>query len=340
MNKKDYYKILQVSPLASTRAIKKSYQRLAKQYHPDKNKSDPKATEIFNDISEAYQVLSDSFRRKDFDRQIRKQKENIKQKDSFSPLYDSFHVYSPETFKQSSASSPSWQQPQDTSNPSPSNLDSKDIFNRFTTMVKQLFKDVPSPLRTKHKIYGTLDISLEEAAFGCKRSIIIEMVEKGRKIQKKILINVPPGSKHLQKIKISEKLYPFLQNACVQVCYQPHPFFKKSGQDISMDLPVSFTTAIFGGRVEVPTIRGAVSFQLPAACHNGHTIRLKKQGFPSTDQADVGDMLVIVRIDIPTDLSEEERNWMKKIHSRRPLCQSVSEFDIQYKHFLKDRKIK
>ena len=336
MNKKDYYKILQVSPLASSRAIKKSYQKLAQRYHPDKNKSNPQATEIFNDINEAYQILSDSFKRKDFDRQIKKQKENFKHKDSFSPLYDSFHVHPPETFENPPFST--WQPPP-MSHPPSSSPDFWGIFNRFTTRVKTFFNSTQKSLHTEHIICGKLDISLEEAAFGCQKSIVVKMTEKAKKIQKKILITVPPGSEHLQKIKVNKKSYPFLHNIYVQICYQPHPFFKKFGQDILMDLPVAFTTAVLGGKAEVPTIRGAVSFQLPVACHNGHTIRLKKQGFPPTAKADAGDMLVTVCIDIPTDLSEEEKNWIKKIHDRRPLCQSVSEFNIQYKHFLKDRRI-
>ena len=65
-NKKNYYEILKVSPLASPSTIKKSYQRLARIYHPDKNKNNPAAAETFKQINEAFEVLSDTFKRKDF----------------------------------------------------------------------------------------------------------------------------------------------------------------------------------------------------------------------------------------------------------------------------------
>ena len=332
---KDYYKILKVSPLASAKAIKASYQRLARRYHPDKNKNNPKATQMFNDISEAYQVLSDSFKRKDFDRQIKqhKGKDSLKSSNAFSPLYDSFHNYSGGPVNSSLSSS--WER---VSSPSPLPRTSSIEFPFKTVFleIKSFFNNFF--ITSSKNLTARLHMSLEEAAFGFNRSVVLDFFHKGKQYKKKILITIPPGTEHLQKIKVIDKSALEKQIIYVEIHYQEHPFFKKSGHNILLNRPISFTTAILGGEVEVPTLRGAVSFKLPAGVHSGHVIRLKNQGFPFQRGKGYGDMLVTIQVDIPDDLPEEDYILIKKLDASRPFCQLVSEFDVQYKSFLKKRK--
>ena len=134
--KKNYYEILKVSPLASQEAIKKSYRKLARRHHPDKQKGSPLAEETFKNINTAYEILSDTFKRREFDRKLKKQKEeeDKKNRPGFKPMYDSFYAH-PEK-----------------------DLAQKDSFQ-------------PSE-KESQKFCGNLSITLEEGLLGCIKKII------------------------------------------------------------------------------------------------------------------------------------------------------------------------
>ena len=356
---KNYYEILKVSPLASPSAIKKSYQNLVRVHHPDKNLNNPEAAENFKRINEAYQILSDTFKRKDFDRQIKQEKqkeEQEKNKASFSPMYESYNSYSPfaeqatnlhasHTSPPSHPYHPSQGGPpppagQTANNPQlnpdlhsipPHKTDSFSIKNYFF----KKSNTVPS-----NQIHKQLEISMEEAALGCKKNISMRVMKNGIPKTELFLIYIPPGTKEKQNINITNpQLEKSAKNLHVSIVYKEHPLFKIEGDNVLMDLPVPFTKAILGGTVEIPTLRGRVSFQLPSNTHGGYIIQLKGQGFPLSAKAKKrGNMLVTVLIDIPSHFSAEEKNWIKKIQDRKQLCPKVAEFDIKTKLLLKKRK--
>ena len=339
-NKKNYYETLKVSPLASPSAIKKSYQKLARIHHPDKNPNNPKAAETFKQINEAYQILSDTFKRKNFDRQMKqeKDKEEEKNKKPFTPMYESYHSYS--TFDGRPPNSPSPTSPHSpfkenastqgaTAQPTPPHKKDPFSIKNFKTYLKQSFS---SP---EDQVFIPLEISLEEAATGCKKNIALRVTRKGVTQPESFQVYIPPGTKEKEKIKIKNTN----ENLHVSVIYKAHPLFSIKGENILMNLPVPFTKAFLGGEIEIPTLRGRVSFQLPSGTHSGHTIQLKGQGFPlMASSKKRGNMLITVLIDIPPNLSEEEKGWIKKIHGKNYLCPKVAEFDIKTKLLLKNRK--
>ena len=352
-NKKNYYEILKISPLASPSTIKKSYQKLARIHHPDKNPNNPAAAETFKQISEAYQILSDIFKRKDFDRQReqeRQKEEQKKQKDAFSPLYGSYHSYSPFMEQPitphhhpnpNSPFSPSVQQPfteprpqtGSTSTPSTKkegeSFSIKNLKDYFTKKQK-----VPP-----EQICGQLEVSLEEAALGCKKNISLDIMQNGVLKKESSSIHIPPGTKEKQNIKINSQNKRLNENLYMSVVYKKHPIFKVENENILMDLPIPFTKAILGGEVEIPTLGGRVSFQLPAGTHGGDVIQLKSQGFPSTTHKKKrGHMLITVMIDIPIGFSEEEKRWIQNIKDRTQSCPKVAEFNIKTKLLFKKRR--
>ena len=179
---------------------------------------------------------------------------------------------------------------------------------------------------------GTLNISLEEAAGGGECKVVVENQKPGGLQQKTIQVKIPPGLRHLERIQLK---HPVLKELSLQVLHKPHPFFRAKGGDIIMDLPVSFTRAVLGGRIEVPTLKGVVSFELPEKSHSGHTIRLKNQGFPATKTTPAGDHLVVIRIDIPKGLTEQDIQWVREIDKKGLFTPAVAEFHRQYKNFLR-----
>lgn len=317
-NRKNYYEILKVSPLASPSTIKKSYQRLARIHHPDKNKNNPEAAEIFKQINEAYEILSNTFKRKDFDRQLKEekeQKEREKEKASFSPMYENYHSYAP--FSQQ-AGEPSFQK-----GPAPSQQGQK--------VKQEAFQKTSSSLNNQ-QIYGQLEISLEEAAFGCKKKISLKRFQGQSPKAEKLTVSIPAGIKENQNLKITNDI-------TMTIVYKKHPLFTTEGENILLSLPVPFTRAMLGGSVTIPTLTGQVSFQLPPNTHGGHIIQLKGQGLPISDKSKQrGKMAITILIDIPVHFTEQEKEWIKEIQKRNQLCPKVSEFDIKTKLFLKQRK--
>ena len=255
--KKNYYEILKVSPLASPSAIKKSYQKLARIYHPDKNLNNPKASETFKQINEAYQVLSDTFKRKNFDREMKQEKEK-ENKPSFTPMYESYHSYP--SFEGHSVNpqgpppySPLEENPSTYStNPHSTASHKKDPLSikTFKNYFKQSFS---SP---ENQICKPLEVSLEEAALGCKKNVSLQVIREGASKTELFQVYVPPGTKEKEKIKIPKTN----KNIYVLIIYKVHPLFKGKGENILMNLPVPFTKAILGGEIQIPTLRGESFF--------------------------------------------------------------------------------
>jgi len=330
---KNYYDVLKVSPLASPSAIKQAYRKLARIHHPDKNPNNPEATNTFKQINEAYQILSDSFKRKDFDRKIKKEKEELekKNKPSAPPMYDSFYSAPSPSAYDHPPQAPHFTKPQsNTQHPD------KEPFSPLKN-IKNYFSNKKSSTPNVHE---KIKVSLEEAILGCKKHISLKVLRAGTLKLEKYFIYIPPGSKENDLIKIKNPAISKLNETLyVSIQYKEHPLFKPDKTNILMDLPISFTTAVLGGEVQIPTLRGQVVFNIPPKTHGGYIIKLKGQGL-SKDSKKRGDMLVKVVIDIPSKISEEEITWIKKIHQKKPLCPKVAEFDIKTKLLLKNRSNK
>ena len=340
-SKKNYYEVLKVSPLASPTAIKKAYRKLARLHHPDKNKDNPQADEIFKQINQAYQILSDPFKRKAFDQQIKKEKELAeKNKQGFSHMYDSFQAYpayqgQTEHVPSSGGTAPPHASPPFTTDiagdsPHPIRDTKMGHLNQKSFSLNNL-KDRVAKALNPDVISAKLPITLEEAVLGCQKALSLNVRQKGPAKKKVFMVSVPPGAKEGQVIKVTSVLQ-------VSLVYESHPLFQADGDHITMNLPVPWTKAILGGEVRVPTLRGEVSFQLPAGTHGGHVIQLKGQGFPLPHSKQRGAMLVTIVIDIPSDFSEQEKEWITKIHNRKALCPKVAEFEIKAKLLLKKRR--
>ena len=320
-NRKDYYTILKVSPLASPSHIKKSYKKLARIFHPDKNPNNPEAAQTFKEINEAYEILSDSFKRKEFDNYLKEKKEKQNKKESnFTPLYNSYHSYS-------SIATPV--------TPSSENLSEKN-----TSVLSQLKQYIKKPATNPKSHCGELAISLEEAALGCKKQVLLQVMKK-QKLQKTAFeVIVPPGTENQSTTPLYSNNKE-VKGLYMSVIHKKHSLYTLEGKDIKMELPIPFTQAILGGTVQIPTLRGQVSFHLPQGIHCGHILQLKGQGFPLTPHSKKrGNMLIKVLIDIPSQLSEEEKNWIQRLQEKAPLCPKVAEFDIKAKLLLKKREDK
>jgi len=305
MEYKDYYKTLELNKDASNAEIKKNYRRLAKKYHPDKNPNNKKAEEKFKQVAEAYEVLKDPEKRKKYDQlgSNWKQYQSAGGGEWFRDFANSeqgggFHFSGDfdEVFNKTGGFS--------------------DFFeNFFGAGSRTSGKGVSYPQKGRD-YNAVINISLEEAHKGTEREISIS----GKKIRVKITPGIEEGKKLRLKSQGAEginggekgDLYLIIQ-------IQKHPVFKRTNNDLFMDLNVDLYTAVLGGKKEITTVDGRrINITIPQETANATILKIKGIGMNNSDQTqNRGNLFVKIFVDVPKNLSEEEINLFKKLRELR-----------------------
>jgi curved DNA-binding protein len=306
---KDYYASLGVGRDATASEIQKAYRKLARKLHPDVNKT-PDAETRFKEITEAYEVLKSPDKR---------------------AKYDQFGS--------------AWKQAQNTGAPPPGFEDIFEAFRGggggggfdvggggggFSSFFEALFgggrpgeargfqwstrpgMDVHPP--QDHE--ATISLSLEEAAAGGQRQIQIhDPVSRKRKTLK---VKIPPGVRAGQRIRLGGQgggaagdgrrgdLY-------LRVEVLPHPRFQLVGDQLVTQLDVTPSEAALGGEAEVQTLKGPVRVRIPAGSSSGRKIRLRGKGFPAAVGNGGGDLIAEIRVVVPSELSDAERDLYRQL---------------------------
>jgi curved DNA-binding protein len=291
---KDYYQVLGVDKNASEKDIKKAYRRLAKQHHPDANPDNPSAEAKFKDISEAYEVLSDSEKRAQYDRFGA----NYQQYGGAGNPYQTYTSGADSSFAdifdslfgglggRSRAG-----RPQQTSGG----------FSGFGG-VPQAGQDMEQPVT----------ISLREAYQGTTR-----MVTKG---DRKIRVNIPAGADSGTKVRLAGEGSPGYGGTSgdlyLVVEVQPDSQFERQGDDLLVDVRVDMFTALLGGTVEVPTMERPVNLKIPGGTQSGRKFRLSGKGMPKLRQKDeFGNLYARVMVTVPEHLTPEQRHLAEQLRA-------------------------
>ncbi|MEA5598123.1 J domain-containing protein [Rivularia sp. UHCC 0363] len=308
-NFRDYYEILGVSKDAPNEDIKKSYRRLARQYHPDLNPGDKTAEEKFKDINEAYEVLSDPSKRAQYDQfslfwkqngfggsksSSRKgtNQGNGRTQDVNPAKYDNFDTFIDQVFGVKNKAG-------NTSN-NYADATATDPFRTQRTKVSY----TPSSRPTRRDIEARLTLPLEKAYQGGLERI---RLEDGRSLE----VNMPPGMVTGQTIRLRNQgisggdLY-------LKITVQPHHIFKLEGTDIHCQVPITPCEAVLGGQVEAPTLDGLVKMTIPHGVRSGQRLRLEGKGYPD-EKGKRGNQLVEIQIITPKNISPEERELYEKL---------------------------
>ena len=321
MSKKDYYQLLGVSRSANADEIKKAYRKLAMQYHPDKNPNNKKAEEKFKEISEAYEILSDETKRQSYDQ--------------FGHAGAQGNPFG--------AGAGGFGGGFGGSRGGPRGNDFNDIFG-------DVFGDIFNQTRGNSRAGGgfgagagrspnkgsdlkyTLTITLEEAAVGTEKVISFNRQAGSKEENARLAVTVPAGVKEGQRLKLSgEGDKPSSNNAgdlYVIIDLQEHLLFKREENDVILDLPVSYTDAILGKTIEIPTLFGKAEIKIPAGTHSGQNFRLKSKGFPKIGSTGSGDMLVRVTVDTPAKTNSRQKELLEELsryNEETPLVKSYSE---------------
>jgi molecular chaperone DnaJ len=186
-------------------------------------------------------------------------------------------------------------------------------------------------------------LDLEDVYSGTQREIRFVRNRGGKDDTSRLSVNIPPGVKDGQRLKLRGEGDSGLQGGdpgdlYVVINYSPHALFRRHGLDCHMDLPLSFVDAIVGTEVEVPTLSGRAKLRVPPNTHPGQVFRLRGKGFPELNGNGQGDMLLRVVVDTPKELSQKHLDLVKSLAPIADTAPLVSEFKAKVETLLKSRK--
>ncbi len=329
MAKKNYYETLGVNRNASEQEIKKAYRRLARQHHPDVNAGDKSAESRFKEINEAYEVLSNQKNRKNYDK------------------YGDQWQYAEQFEKAGQQQAPRWGFGGGGGATS-SHFEGEDMGSLFDEILfgggrAHAYTRRTRPMRGRN-IETPIEITLEEAFHGTTRTISLQSEEPCPACQgtgfiqnvpcsscqgtgmtpsiKRLEVKIPAGVNTGSRVRIAGKGTPGYNGGAsgdlyLLVSVRVHRQFERRGDDLHVKIPVPLTTAVLGGEVQVPTMKGKLALKIPEETQNGRSFRLTGQGMPHLGNSSCGDLFARVNVVLPTKLSDREKELFKQLNELR-----------------------
>ena len=344
MAKRDYYEVLGISRSASPDEIKKAYRKLALKYHPDRNPDDKKAEETFKELSQAYEILSDSQRKSQYDQ--------------FGHAAESMGGAGGNPFQGTGFG---------------------DIFGDvFSEFFGGSSRRSGSRGQPGADLSYNMDLTFEQAAFGYSTELVIPRMElcdacggsgarsskdievcpvcsgsgqqriqqgffsvsttcsqcrgngkfirvpcprcsgRGRvNVKKKLKVNIPAGIDTGARVKLTGEGEAGTDggrrgNLYLIITVLEHPIFERDGYDIYCQIPISITQAALGCDIEVPTLEGRAKVTIPAGTQNDRIFRLRNKGISRLQGSGRGDIYARIVVEIPTNLSRRQKELLKE----------------------------
>ncbi len=292
----DYYKVLGVEKKAAADKIKSAYRKLAKKYHPDRNKDNKAAEEKFKTISEAYAVLSDPEKKKKYD---------MVGSDKFHQQYSTEDIFRG------------------------TNMDEilremgfggfGDLFGRFGGFrsggAQEFSYSTGSPFGRQAApvnldVTSKMTITLEESVKGGQRQISLQT---GRDIVT-LNVKIPPGIEQGAKLRLAGKGKSrggHKGDIYIEIDIAPHPHFRREGNDIIASIDIDISTALLGGSADVNTLNGQRKIKIPAGTQPGQKIRIKGEGAKKLKGRGSGDLYINVGVKVPKKLTERQKKLIE-----------------------------
>ena len=354
-NKRDYYEVLGVDKGADLDAIKKAYRKMAMKYHPDRNPDNKEAEEKFKEVGEAYEVLSDSDKRARYDQYGHAGVDpNFGAGGYGGSGFGGFGDFG----------------------------DLGDIFGSFFGGGASRSSNANAPRRGEN-VMSRLDLTFEEAAFGCEKEVSAVRIEncpscsgsgsadgvietcttcrgsgqvrttqnfmgmqmqstavcpkcngRGKSIKtpcntcrgkgkvrktQKIKVKVPAGVDEGQSVRVrGEGCVGFnggpSGDLLAEVYIKRHPIFSRSNMDVLCEVPITFTQAALGAQIQVPTLDGKVSYDIPEGTQTGTVFTLIGKGIPEINNSRRrGNQRFTVVVETPTRLTKEQKELLRQL---------------------------
>lgn len=312
MAEADFYQVLGLSRSAGADQIKRAYRRLAKRFHPDRNKGNPAATEKFKQVRQAYEILSDPQKRATYDR------------------FGTTEVGVGAGPWPGGARTYRW-------SGDPGKFDFGGLADRFGQaaggregmgdIFEQLFGGRGrGPRRTARPraepatadIQHEMSLSFEQAINGTTLQLTLQRGGRREKIE----VRIPAGVSDGQRIRLRGKGQPgrdgHAGDLYILCRVKPHRYFRREGSDVYLDLPISVTEASLGAKVTIPTIDGPTTLTVPAGTASGTKLRLRGKGVGDARTGKRGDQYAVIRIVPPKRLDEQQRRLMEELSQAMP----------------------
>lgn len=304
MASSDYYQILGVPRNATHDEIRKAYKKLARENHPDTKPGDKAAAERFKQASEANEVLGDEEKRKQYDQ------------------YGDAYKYARQGGRG----------PGGPGGSGPVDLDS--VFGQGGVDLGDIFGGMfggrggagngggrrRSTASRGEDLQTSIQIPFQMAATGGNYDVT---VNRGESVDT-LGVKVPPGVQSGDTIRLGKQGSPGAGGGpagdlMITIQIAPHPYFRREGNDVILECPLSVTEAMLGTRVDVPTLtEGQVTMTIPAGTSSGAKLRLREKGFPNRKTGTKGDQYVIVRIMVPKTVDEATSELLTQLAAKLP----------------------
>lgn len=296
MPSSDYYQILGVSRSATHDEIRKAYKKLARENHPDSKPGDKTAAEKFKQASEAYEVLGDEEKRKQYDQ------------------YGEAYKYARQGGGPAGGAGP---------------VDLESVFGQGGVDLGDLFGGVfgggrggrrRSQATRGEDLQDTILIPFQMAATGGNYDVTINRVSKVETLS----VKIPAGVQSGDTIRLGQQGTPGsgggpAGDLLITVNVAPHPYFRREGSDVVLECPLTVTESLLGTRVDVPTLtEGQVTLTIPPGTSSGAKLRLKGKGFPNRKTGTPGDQYVVTRITVPKTIDPQTQEIIQSLAERLP----------------------
>ncbi len=314
MPDRDYYEVLGVARDATPEAVKKAYRSLARKHHPDVNPGDKTAEKSFKEVQQAYDVLSDQEKRSLYDR------------------------YGAAGFEGMAAAGPRTSASEWTARfgePGQETMDFSEFFGPFGQGGHAggggeggagIFEDILGRMRGGRAakprggrdVEANLSIQFLTAVRGGETSIDIQ---RGDGRRESLVVKIPPGVDTGAKLRLKGQGEPGPKGTpagdmTIVLTVEPHPYFKREGRNLQVEVPLSVSEALLGAKIEVPSLDGMKSMTIPPGASSGQKLRLKGQGVPASGGKPEGDLFVVIKIVVPKNLDDESKRLIQEFAER------------------------
>jgi len=288
---KDYYATLGVAKTASGKEIKKSFRKLAREFHPDNNPDDAVAEARFKEINEAYDTLSNDDERREYD--------HAREMGYFVGDTGGHQQYVrvEDLFGGQAAQGGGFQ----------------DLLGGLGDLFGQGGRQYQPRPSAGRNLQADLSLTFHEALAGSTKTVGVD----GRRVK----VKVPQGIADSTKVRLAGKGEPGANGGpagdlFVRVHVAEHPVFERTGKrDLKIDVPVTFAEAALGAVVEVPTLEGTTKIRVPKGTQGGTSMKVSGKGVETANGT--GDLLVTLRVTVPTELSDSERELLEAFRDER-----------------------
>jgi len=344
---RDYYEILGIDRKASQDDVKKAYRKLARKYHPDLNPGDKSAEQKFKELNEAYEVLGDEKKRADYDQY------GSSPFEGGGPGFDYRAYTSADRFDFGGFGDIFSDLFGAGGRSGSAELKGPDLVMGLELTLEEAFTGVTKSIsftrEMQCKACGGVGAEAYQQCDTCKGTGKVQTSKgffkmsqsctacggSGKKItkacrscagrgkivrQEAIKVKIPAGADTGSRVRLKGMGGPGQGGGPsgdlqIEITVREHPVFKRTGDNIYEEVPVTFGEAAMGAKIEVPTLDGASAMTLPAGTQSGQKFKLSGKGFPSTRTGRRGDQFVTIKIAVPKNITDKARHAIQEIES-------------------------